>query len=259
MTFAQAGVHKLHKTELSRSSTLRCNVRRMNPRASLGRVLVVGAGGRMGLEVARALHAEKRATHVTGSICEGSSDLREKAEEVTDEVICLQPDDDESVEKAVSAVQADCVISCITDGSRALTEAAARTGVQRYVLLSALGAGDSEHDVPMQVYYTMRKTLMALSLAEKHVRDSNLNWTIVRPGPTIDGPRTGGAIFSIERRCYGTISPPDIADAVIRAADSPLAVGQALSVVDRESILLTAPYVRPLEFWETRTFSEFDI
>lgn len=251
MAFASCHALRLPLTQ----RTARTPLRRQVARAALGRVLVVGAGDGIGLEVARLLHSRGNAAHVAGSVCSGHETGALTA--LADTVLELDVGNEASVERVMTDARADCLICCVASGSRALTDAALRAGVQRYVLVSALGAGDSENDVPMQAYFSLRESLVAFSLAESAVRESTLNWTIARPGPVVEGPTTGGAVFSEDHRCYGTISAGDIADAVVRAADSPSTVRKTLTVVDKGNVLLTSPYVRPLEFWEEFPFDEF--
>lgn len=144
------------------------------------------------------------------------------------------------------------------EATRNLVDAALTLpNLTRFVLLSALGAGDSEDAVPFQVMDTMRPLLLEKSHAEAYLRASKLPWTIARPGPLVDAPRTGSAVVTEGTQCYGTVSREDVADLLVRAADSEKAEGKTLHVVDTKSVLVTSPYVRPLEFWEPLPFEEF--
>ena len=72
-----------------------------------------------------------------------------------------------------------------------LAEAAAAAGVRRYVMVSSMNAdkADPDSEDVFQVY------LRAKHAADDHVRASDLDWTIVRPGRLTDddptGPRAG--------------------------------------------------------------------
>lgn len=144
------------------------------------------------------------------------------------------------------------------EATRNLVDAAlSLPNLKRFVLMSALGAGDSEGSVPFQVMVTMRPLLLEKSHAEAYVRASKLPWTIARPGPLVDGPRTGSAVATEGRQCYGTVTREDLAEVIVKAADSAKALGKTLHVVDTKKVLVTSPYVRPLEFWEPLPFEEF--
>jgi uncharacterized protein YbjT (DUF2867 family) len=72
------------------------------------------------------------------------------------------------------------------DGAIALLEAARAAGVERYVIVSSVGAeAPPDGDDVFSVY------LRAKAAADRAVADSDLAWTIVRPGPLTDDPGTG--------------------------------------------------------------------
>ena len=67
-----------------------------------------------------------------------------------------------------------------------LLEAARRTGVRRYLMISSMGAGD-----PAAGAEAMRPYLEAKAQADAALAASDLDWTIVRPGGLTDEPGTG--------------------------------------------------------------------
>lgn len=83
-----------------------------------------------------------------------------------------------------------------TDGTRNIVRAMAEAGVRRLVSLSALGVGDSRDILPLHYKYVIVPVLLRHAFAdhedqEEVVRQSPLDWTIVRPGNLTDGARTG--------------------------------------------------------------------
>lgn len=235
--------------------------------ASLNRVLVVGANRGLGLEVARAVRIHG-ADHLSATAREGrdTTDLQL----VVDDVCALDVLDRDAARDIMERTRAECVISCLggspTDdnrpdllGNQILIDAAQEFGVKRFILVSALGAGDSEASVPFQVMHTMRPLLLDKSRAEKYLKNSKLQWTIARPAPLVDDVHTGCAIFTEAVQCYGTITRQDLASLLVRTADSKRAIGKVLTAVDKSRVLLTSPYVRPLEFWEDLPFEEFEL
>ena len=91
-------------------------------------------------------------------------------------------------------------------GAVKLIEAADKHGVNRYLMLSAMGAGDPESgSEAMQPY------LFAKARADERLEGSGLDYTIIRPGSLTDEEGTGtiDAAESLGRR--GEISREDVA------------------------------------------------
>ncbi len=91
-------------------------------------------------------------------------------------------------------------------GAAKLVEAAERHGVRRYLMLSSMGAGNPEGgSEAMQPY------LFAKARADERLQESDLDYTIIRPGSLKDEDGTGRieAAESLGRR--GEISRDDVA------------------------------------------------
>lgn len=91
-------------------------------------------------------------------------------------------------------------------GAVKLVEAAEQNGVRRYLMLSSMGADNPEGGPePMRPY------LRAKARADERLRESGLDYTIIRPGSLTDGEETGRieAAESLGRR--GDISRSDVA------------------------------------------------
>lgn len=72
-----------------------------------------------------------------------------------------------------------------------LVRAMQSEGLQRLVVVSSLGAGDSVGSVPFLVRTILRNPMKDHTAQEKVVRQSHLEWTVVRPGRLTDGPEAG--------------------------------------------------------------------
>ena len=111
------------------------------------------------------------------------------------------------------------------DGAVKLIEAARATGVERYVIVSSVGAErPPAGDDVFSVY------LRAKAEADKALAESDRAWTIVRPGPLTDDPGTGRVRIAADP-VRGQISRDDVAavlDAVLR---EPSAVNRTLYVL----------------------------
>ncbi len=91
-------------------------------------------------------------------------------------------------------------------GAAKLIEAAQKRGVSRYLMLSSMGAGNPEAgSEAMQPY------LFAKARADERLRESGLDYTIIRPGGLTNEEGTGSieAAESLGRR--GQISRDDVA------------------------------------------------
>ncbi|MNS30408.1 hypothetical protein D3C72_624410 [compost metagenome] len=99
-----------------------------------------------------------------------------------------------------------------------------KTGVQRLICQTTLGAGDSRSNLNFLWKHIMfgmllRKAYEDHQLQEKYVRQSNLDWIIVRPGAFTDGARSGMYRhgFSVNDKSLKLkISRADVADFMLK-------------------------------------------
>ncbi|KAA3618316.1 MAG: SDR family oxidoreductase [Calditrichaeota bacterium] len=114
--------------------------------------------------------------------------------------------DTQTLEKAISghdAVLCSIGLSKIFDksnlranGTKNIIEAMRKTKVKRLICQSTFGAGDSYNMLPFSYKYLvfpllLRRVLADHEVQEKYVRESKLDWTIVRPGSLTDDVETG--------------------------------------------------------------------
>ena len=81
-------------------------------------------------------------------------------------------------------------------GTRNIIEVMQKSGVRRLICLSSLGVGESHANLNFFWKYIMFGLLLRGAFTdhvaqERHVKDSDLDWTIVRPGAYTDGERSG--------------------------------------------------------------------
>ncbi|NJN71590.1 MAG: SDR family oxidoreductase [Limnothrix sp. RL_2_0] len=111
-----------------------------------------------------------------------------------------------------------------SEGTRNIIQAMEKIGVRRLICQSTLGAGDSWSNLDFYWKYVMfgfilRKVFADHLIQEKLVEESNLDWTIVRPGAFIDGDRTGEyrhGFAANDREITLTISRADVADFLLK-------------------------------------------
>ncbi len=110
------------------------------------------------------------------------------------------------------------------DGTRTIVQAMENTGARRLICLSSLGVGDSRSNLPFFTKYIIVSIFLRHAFADHEhqeaiVRQSSLDWTIVRPPRLVDGPRTGDYRhgFSVtDRRIKARISRADVADFMLK-------------------------------------------
>ena len=111
-----------------------------------------------------------------------------------------------------------------SEGTRNIIRAMENTGVRRLICQSTLGVGDSWNNLTALWKYLMFGFLLRPAyrdhvLQEKYVRESNLDWSIVRPAAFTDGERTGQyrhGFGSTDRTTRLKISRADVADFMLK-------------------------------------------
>ena len=84
----------------------------------------------------------------------------------------------------------------LSDGTRNIVRAMEELGVRRFVCESSLGVGDSRGQLGFLYNFILIPLLLRTTFADKEVqekviRESKLQWVIVRPAALTNGPRTG--------------------------------------------------------------------
>ncbi len=102
-----------------------------------------------------------------------------------------------------------------------------RAGVNRYVIVSSIGAANPERSSEQ-----MRPYIEAKAEADRALMESGLDWTVVRPGRLTDEPGTGRV--SVDGG-YGSIPRDDVAATLLAVLDTSSAVGKAFDLVAGET------------------------
>jgi uncharacterized protein YbjT (DUF2867 family) len=121
-----------------------------------------------------------------------------------------------------------------------LADAARQTGVRRYLLVSSTGVdtppavGDPDVDPVWAAY------LQAKRAAEEAIRESDLEWTILRPGALTDDPGTGRVLLAPPPVERGPVTRDDTAAVLAALLEAPGTAGKVLELRAGEEELLTA-------------------
>jgi len=115
-------------------------------------------------------------------------------------------------------------------GAAKLVEAAEKNGTGRYLMLSSMGAGDPESGPE-----AMRPYLRAKAKADGRLRESRLDWTIIRPGSLTDEEGTGRVEAAEDLGRRGEIPREDVATAFALTLESPNTVGKTFEILSGET------------------------
>ena len=132
-------------------------------------------------------------------------------------------------------------VVCMLGGSPALNsqgninviDAAAKAGVDRFFMLTSIGCGDSVNAVDPLVRAFIGKALRAKNWAETHLKDSGLEWTIIRPGGMVRRGPMAGAMLVDSPNVSGYIDLTDLGDLIFHALESDKTSRRVLTAVDR--------------------------
>jgi len=204
------------------------------------RILVIGATGGTGREVVRqALETGHRVNALARSAADAAPLLPGA------DIIEGDARDGDAVAKALTGCEG--VISALgtklsllhketllSKATGVLIEAMRKRGIKRLVCITGIGAGDS-HGHGGFLYDNIAQPLLLRSTyhdkdrQEDEIRESGLDWTIVRPTNLTDGPATGAirALTDLTDFHGGSIARADVARFLIKELEERRWAGQS--------------------------------
>ena len=203
------------------------------------KLIIFGASGRTGRELTQQALAKNHV--VTAFVRNGAAFDIEHVNLVVVEGDISAYDDVESNidghEAVVSTLGPHTLlrrVPALVIGIRNIIRSMEKLGVHRLVYTSALGVGDSISDQNAVFRYLIRPVLLGRDYAdheanEKAIRESDLEWVIVRPARLVDRPRTGQ--YRVDLRLPGTfpfgrIGRADVADFILKQLENPTFLGK---------------------------------
>ena len=120
------------------------------------------------------------------------------------------------------------------DGAIKIIDAAKEAKVKKFIMLSAMNA-DAPSKHPDLEHY-----LKAKAEADKHLRNSGLNYTIVRPGALTDDMGMGKVKVGVKLDSAGEISRDDVAFLLIMSLADPLVQNMTFEAVEGEEAIKSA-------------------
>lgn len=204
-------------------------------------LLIFGASGSIGLPL---VHQALALNHSVKAFCRQPQRLsvitHPRLQVIVGDVL-----DEAAVRKAVQEV--DAVLCAIGDGNKGkvraagtknIVEAMAAEGIKRFICQTTLGLGESRGNLNFVWKYVMfglllKKAYRDHELQETIVRESNIDWTIVRPSAFTDGGPTCVYKHDFdgrEKKLTLKIRRTDVAEFMLRQLTSPAYLKKAVSV-----------------------------
>lgn len=150
----------------------------------------------------------------------------------------------EEVDQALQAARYRAVVStlgcyrCETDpdfiGNRNVFDAAKAAGVDRVIMVSTLGAGDSYDAAPWLARWVLKDVMALKTRAENHLKGLDLDYTIIRPGALKTAPATGNGELTTAEDAMGLITRADLAGLILACLDDDSTAKQTYTARDTE-------------------------
>lgn len=201
-------------------------------------VLIFGATRNTGLRIAEILR--DRGDAVTVAVRESSD--RSSLEPLGVDFVVADALDPPAIAAAMGSADFRAVISTVGCfgcdprpdyiGNANIADAARAAGIPRMLLVTSIGAGDSYDSANLLSRLFLREILPLKTQAEDHLKDSGVNYTIIRPGGLVPKPGSGRGYLSEDREAFGFISRDDLARLIVQALDDPGTVNKTFAAAD---------------------------
>jgi uncharacterized protein YbjT (DUF2867 family) len=204
-------------------------------------ILLFGGTGRTGLHIASQLVARgdlvtamsRAATDPAALVAAGAH------------VIKGDPLDVGDVTNAFAASNFDAVICTLghrrgepppradLEGVKLIIDTAKQFGIDRLLMITMIGAGESISVVSDKVIEFLGVPIKAKTEAENYLRESGLDWTILRPGGLNEDAETGTG--ELHEECImGVITTAELAKLTLRCLDDGSSIGKVYHTIDPE-------------------------
>ena len=201
-------------------------------------ILIAGANGTTGKIIVELLQTSNRYRPIAMVRKEGQKEAFEK-QGVAAVLADLEKDLSHAVigvDKVIFAAgsKGKKVIAVDQEGAKSLTDAAKKAGVNKYVMLSSMGADNPSVSDDLEDY------LKAKQNADNHLRNSGLEYSIVRPGSLTDDEGTGKIQLKEKLDTQGSISRADVAQTLVEVLEEGVQQNQTFEIIAGETPIETA-------------------
>jgi uncharacterized protein YbjT (DUF2867 family) len=195
-------------------------------------VVVAGANGTTGRIIINLLKASETYQPIAMVRKQDQKDHFEK-QGVSTVLADLEEDLSHAVKNADKVIFAagskgENVIGVDQEGAKSLIDAAKNAGLEKFVMLSSMGADNPAVSDDLEDY------LRAKQNADEHLRSSGLNYSIVRPGHLTDEDGTGKIQLKEKLKIEGSISRADVAKTLVETLDEDVKQKQIFEILSGE-------------------------
>jgi uncharacterized protein YbjT (DUF2867 family) len=120
------------------------------------------------------------------------------------------------------------IIGVDQEGAKSLTDAAKLAMLEKFVMLSSMGADNPAVSNDLEDYLSAKQN------ADDHLKASGLNYSIVRPGSLTDMGGTGKIELKERLEKRGTISRADVAKTLVEALEDDVMQNQTFEILSGE-------------------------
>ena len=200
---------------------------------SMEKVLVAGATGTTGKEIINLLQQSSQYTPVA-MVRKPSQQQSYKEQQVATVLADLTQvvsSTTKGIDKVVFAAgsKGENLKEVDQDGAKKLVDSAKANSVNKFVMLSAIGADRPEEAEELQAYLHAKKD------ADNHLQDSTLKYTIVRPGTLNNDTGTNRVKVSKRLKPEGEISREDVARVLVASLNTNVAQNKTFELLSGET------------------------
>ncbi|MFT5252544.1 MAG: hypothetical protein ACI87N_001557 [Flavobacteriales bacterium] len=123
------------------------------------------------------------------------------------------------------------IIDVDQEGAKRLIDAAKEAGLEKFVMLSSIGADEPAVSNDLEDY------LRAKQNADDYLKASALNYSIVRPGALTDDEGTGKIELKEKLEKRGSISRADVAKTLVEALEDVVMQNQTFEILSGEVLI----------------------
>lgn len=153
--------------------------------------------------------------------------------DMVDDGLTVVPGDVLNFEDVVACVEGTDAVVCslgptsnnpdniVSEGTQQIIAAMKSASIKRLVVVSSMGIGDSKDQISRAFKIiaktVLKKAMQDKEMQEKLVRDSDLDWIIVRPAGLVDKPATGKFKAGLDKSIKAEqVSRADVAGFVLQ-------------------------------------------
>ncbi|MGA9589270.1 MAG: SDR family oxidoreductase [Salegentibacter sp.] len=201
-------------------------------------VLVAGANGNTGRIIINLLKESKNYLPIA-MVRKQEQKNHFKKENVSTVLADLEEDLSRAVKNAEKVIFAagskgKNVVGVDQEGAKRLIDAAKNAEVKKFVMLSSMGADNPTISEELEDY------LRAKGNADDYLRDSGLDYTIVRPGALTDEEGTGKIQLEEKLEKQGKISREDVAQTLVEVLEDGVKQNRVFEILTGEVPIETA-------------------